>query len=271
MSHPEVLRRALANMQVWEREQQMAQMRSAVSANRGAIMDMASAVVAGNADGDVTIVEFLDYNCGYCKNVAGNLDQAVSADGKVKVNLLKVVLVDLDPQGSASTWHAVRPAVPWDDGVEGIVLEVANLATLQRVLSKHKDAVVIIDTPPHNSSLTATVLDLVDMALVPVRPSAFDLAAVSDTADVIRRSKCGVVGAVLNGAIPQSTVGTEIGQALADAGLPVVGQMHQRMAFQYAAAAGLGVVEYAPRSKAAEEVNTLWDVIAAQLQVGEPV
>jgi len=87
MNHPEVLRRALANMQGWEQQQQMAQMRSAISANRGAIMDVASAVVAGNHDGDVTIVEFLDYNCGYCKNVAGNLDRAVAADGKVKVIL----------------------------------------------------------------------------------------------------------------------------------------------------------------------------------------
>lgn len=87
MNHPEVLRRALANMQVWEREQQQVHMRNAVSTNRGAIMDVASAVVAGNIDGDVTIVEFLDYNCGYCKNVAGNLDRAVASDGKVKVVL----------------------------------------------------------------------------------------------------------------------------------------------------------------------------------------
>ncbi|MBF0326455.1 MAG: AAA family ATPase [Alphaproteobacteria bacterium] len=203
------------------------------------------------------------------KGGSGKTTAATNIAAVAMANLLKVVLVDLDPQGSASTWHAVRQSVC--DGADDIVLEVANMATLQRVLSKHKDAVVVIDTPPHNSSLTATVLDLVDMALVPVRPSAFDLAAVSDTADVIRRSKCGVVGAVLNGAIPQSTVGAEIGQALADAGLPVVGQMHQRMAFQHAAAAGLGVVEYESRGKAAEEVNTLWDAIAAQLQVGEPV
>ena len=177
-----------------------------------------------------------------------------------------VVLVDLDPQGSATTWHAVRM------GQEGravagadISLETATVSTLAGVLAKHKDSLVIIDTPPHNSTMTATVLGLVDMAIVPVRPAAFDLAAVSDTAAVIARSKCGMVGSVLNGGVPQSLVGAEIGEALANAGLPVVGQLHQRVAFQHAAAAGLGVIEYSPRSKAAEEVAALWQVIAGQL------
>lgn len=144
-------------------------------------------------------------------------------------------------------------------------MEVANATTLARLLAKHKDAVVILDTPPHNSMLTATVLDLVDMTIVPVRPSAFDLAAVSDTAQLIRRSRCGLVGSILSAVVPQSPVGADVGAALADAGLPVVGQLHQRMAFQHAAAAGLGVVEYEPRGKAAEEITGLWGMIARQL------
>lgn len=192
--------------------------------------------------------------------VAVNIATAALADG------YKVVLIDLDPQGSASTWHAVRMGQDGRDGAQpDIALEMATTATLPGLLARHKDAVVVIDTPPHNSSMTATVLSLVDVALVPVRPSAFDLAAGADTATVISRSKCRVVGALLNGVVPQSTVGAEIGQALADAGLPVVGQVHQRIALQHAAAAGLGVIEYAPRSKAAEEISALWQVIADQL------
>lgn len=205
---------------------------------------------------------------------ATNLAVAAKAAGA------SVVLVDLDPQGSASTWHAVRqeamatghPQFHGDQSQsQSIALEVANAATLARTLSKHRKSLVIIDTPPHNSSLTATVLELVDLAIVPVRPSAFDLAAVSDTADVIKRSRCPMVGSVLNGAIPQSTVGVEVGQALAEAGLPVVGQLHQRVVFQHAAAAGQGVVEYEPRGRAAEEVIALWNALADQLLFREGV
>ena len=41
--------------------------------------------VAGNADGDVTIVEYFDYNCPYCRKVEPELRQVVQDDGKVKL------------------------------------------------------------------------------------------------------------------------------------------------------------------------------------------
>jgi protein-disulfide isomerase len=41
--------------------------------------------VAGNADGDITIVEYFDYNCPYCRKVEPELRQVVQDDGKVKL------------------------------------------------------------------------------------------------------------------------------------------------------------------------------------------
>ncbi len=41
--------------------------------------------VAGKADGDITIVEYFDYNCPYCRKVAPELRQVVQDDGKVKL------------------------------------------------------------------------------------------------------------------------------------------------------------------------------------------
>jgi protein-disulfide isomerase len=40
---------------------------------------------AGNADGDITIVEYFDYNCPYCRKVEPELRQVVQDDGKVKL------------------------------------------------------------------------------------------------------------------------------------------------------------------------------------------
>jgi protein-disulfide isomerase len=41
--------------------------------------------VAGNADGDITIVEYFDYNCPYCRKIEPELQQVVHDDGKVRM------------------------------------------------------------------------------------------------------------------------------------------------------------------------------------------
>jgi protein-disulfide isomerase len=41
--------------------------------------------VAGNADGDITIVEYFDYNCPYCRKIEPELQQVVQDDGKVRM------------------------------------------------------------------------------------------------------------------------------------------------------------------------------------------
>jgi protein-disulfide isomerase len=43
--------------------------------------------VAGNPDGDITIVEYFDYNCPYCRKIAPEIRQVVQDDGKVRLVL----------------------------------------------------------------------------------------------------------------------------------------------------------------------------------------
>ena len=43
--------------------------------------------VAGNPDGDITIVEWFDYNCPYCRKIEPELRQVVQDDGKVRLVL----------------------------------------------------------------------------------------------------------------------------------------------------------------------------------------
>ena len=54
--------------------------------------------VTGNPDGDITIVEYFDYNCPYCRKVAPELRQVVQDDGKVRL-----VLKDWPVLGEVST------------------------------------------------------------------------------------------------------------------------------------------------------------------------
>jgi protein-disulfide isomerase len=61
--------------------------------------------VAGNKDGDVTLVEFFDYNCGYCKHAFNDVQTLIKEDGK-----LRVVFKDI-PILSESSFTAARYAL----------------------------------------------------------------------------------------------------------------------------------------------------------------
>lgn len=53
--------------------------------SEGAVLRDPDIPVAGNANGDVTIVEYFDYNCPYCRKLAPELAQVVFDDGKVRM------------------------------------------------------------------------------------------------------------------------------------------------------------------------------------------
>src|SRR5882757_920509 len=53
--------------------------------NESAVLRDPEIPVAGNADGDITIVEYFDFNCPYCRKVEPELRQVVQDDGKVKL------------------------------------------------------------------------------------------------------------------------------------------------------------------------------------------
>jgi protein-disulfide isomerase len=53
--------------------------------SESAVLRDAEIPVAGNPEGDVTIVEYFDYNCPYCRKLEPELRQVVQDDGKVKL------------------------------------------------------------------------------------------------------------------------------------------------------------------------------------------
>lgn len=55
-----------------------------VQNNRDAIFDDGHSWVGGNPEGDVTLVEFIDYRCGVCKKVNPELEKLISADGNIR-------------------------------------------------------------------------------------------------------------------------------------------------------------------------------------------
>ena len=69
--------------------------------SRDKILRDADIPVMGNPDGDITIVEYSDYQCPYCKKIAPIVDQVVKDDGKIRL-----VLKDWPVLGDPSPYAA---------------------------------------------------------------------------------------------------------------------------------------------------------------------
>src|SRR3974377_1664626 len=85
--------------------------KSAVKENGTAIFSSPRQVTLGNPQGDVTLVEFFDYNCGYCKRAMSDMLELIKTDGKLKFVLKEFPVLG---EGSVQAAH-VAAAVRMQD------------------------------------------------------------------------------------------------------------------------------------------------------------
>lgn len=82
---PSILRDAIGAMQAAEERDREDVQRGAIAAQREAIFGNAADPVRGNPRGDVTIVEFFDARCPYCKRLHSELGPLLARDGRIRV------------------------------------------------------------------------------------------------------------------------------------------------------------------------------------------
>ena len=82
--NPDVLREGLQNLEARERDKADAKTKAAVADAKDRIYNDAKTPVGGNPKGDVTIVEFYDYNCGYCKMSEEGIQKLLKEDKNIR-------------------------------------------------------------------------------------------------------------------------------------------------------------------------------------------
>lgn len=85
MENPQVIMEAVQVLEQRQAEAQAQTDKSLVSSNAGAIFEDGYSYVGGNPDGDITLVEFLDYRCGYCRRAHPEVAKLLNSDGNIRL------------------------------------------------------------------------------------------------------------------------------------------------------------------------------------------
>src|SRR5712691_2649116 len=112
IAHPEVLEEAMAELSKRQAVAESAKHEAGVANNADAIFNSPRNVTLGNKDGDVTFVEFFDYNCGYCKRAMADMMELMKADPKLKVVLKEFPVLSEGSVDAAKVAVAVRMQDP---------------------------------------------------------------------------------------------------------------------------------------------------------------
>ncbi len=108
IKHPEVLQEAMAELEKKQAVAESEKARSAIKNNAEAIFNSPRQVTLGNPQGDVTFVEFFDYNCGYCKRALNDMMELMAKDPKLKVVLKEFPVLGPTSVETAQVAIAVR-------------------------------------------------------------------------------------------------------------------------------------------------------------------
>jgi len=112
IAHPEVLEEAMGELSKRQAAADAAKHEASVVTNAQTIFNSPRGVVLGNKDGDVTFVEFFDYNCGYCKRAMIDMLDLMKADPKLKVVLKEFPVLSQASIEAAQVGVAVRMQDP---------------------------------------------------------------------------------------------------------------------------------------------------------------
>jgi chromosome partitioning protein len=197
--------------------------------------------------------------------LAVHLAVAAQRDGK------RVLVLDLDQQGSAAQWGKDRNRLAKDHGEWfKFPLEVRRLFAndlseeLERAETESFDF-VIIDTPPHADFPAARAVEVADVVLVPTRPGYFDLHAAKATITLVRDLKARAFFIVNQVPHNNLRIADDAADFLELKGLQrAPGVITALQPYVRALRDGLTAPELVPDGRHAQEIGALWEFVKAE-------
>jgi chromosome partitioning protein len=180
--------------------------------------------------------------------VATHIAVALSQKGN------RVAIVDIDPQGSMSHWHAIREE-NLGEGYTGVTFSTVSGWRVASEISRLRKVCdyIVIDSPPHTETEARTAIRSADLVIIPVQPSPTDLWATQATLNLAKAEKV-PVKVVMNRVPANSRLAQTIAAKLPELINETLGN---RVLFASSLMDGRTATEMEPSSVAAQEVKAL--------------
>lgn len=197
--------------------------------------------------------------------IACNIAVMAALDGK------KTLIIDADPQGSSMAFRAIRSA----DDIKAVQITQPTI---------HKDIgefdnfdLIVIDAGGRDNTLFRSAVTAASkgILLIPILPSQYDVWATEDTFKILEEARVYVdidAYALLNQAIQNANVVKEAKEAIAEltgeSNVKIMDTvLYSRVDYKKSISEGLNVVEWAPKGKAAGEMEQLYEELKEILEL----
>lgn len=189
------------------------------------------------------------------KGGAGKTTLAVHLAAEAERAGKVALVVDMDPQASASQWSQWRNGEP----PEVIDTPPPLLAAKLKQAEDMGAQFAVIDTPPHADTTAATAAQSADVVLIPCKPRAFDLAAIQMTARLVESARRPAYVVFTGGPPNARRLYEEAAEVVTSYSLQVAPCIiPERASYTHATAGGRVAFEIEPKGKAAEDMASLW-------------
>ena len=200
------------------------------------------------------------------KGGVGKTTVAINLAAMLRRNNFNLVLLDADPQGSATQWHDVE---------ENQAIEVIHHpdpvrpTDIEELLQRFDH--IVIDAPPAIGDISRSVLAVSDLAIVPLSPSPLDIWSCWGTLEMIsevQRDNPDLKAQLLvSRKIPGTRVGREAREAMEVFETEIFeSELCQRVAYVDSMTSGVSVMQYAPGSKAMQEIEGLFKEVSHRMR-----